>query len=240
MSSYSFEDLFQSYERYHGENLRPLWDSAIQAGLIRPQFHGREHLNVGLWLRDLRAGHRETRLAFDHDYYGHTTKTSSVHQTNYLAAFWPESQSHFEEIKGIAVNGLELFEQLFGYRSRSFIACNYVLPEALEPVLRESGVELIQGQRGQLQPSSDGSTVSVRRSYTGQRNRFGQVYSVRNVLFEPFQDPTRDWVASALQADTIGVFLEDACDRLDAPGQLCRRHGYGSTGTGTSGSSMVC
>lgn len=196
---YAFEDLFQSYQRYHGEDLRSLWGSAIQAGLIRPQFHGREHLNVGLWLQDLRAGHRETRLAFDHDYYGHTTRTSSRRQTNYLAAFWPESGEHFEEIKDILVDGLNRFERIFGYRSRSFIACNYVLPAALEPLLRKSGVELIQGQRGQLRPSSDGSTVSVRRSFTGERNRNGQAYSVRNVIFEPFQDPTRDWVASALK-----------------------------------------
>ncbi len=126
---YRYEDLFQSYQRYHGEDLLPLWNTAMQDSLIRPQFHGREHLNVEFWLNDLRAGHHETRLAFDHEYYGHTTKTSSPRRTNYLAAFWPESEGHFEAIKGIVKDGLNLFEQLFGYRSRSLIACNYVLPE---------------------------------------------------------------------------------------------------------------
>ena len=193
------ETLFDSYLHCHGEDLRPVWIQAMDEGIIRPQFHGREHLNVGLWLKDLRAGHSETRTAFEHGYFGHTTKTSSPRQSNYLAAFWPQSQGHVEDIKDIVEDGLNLFERQFGYRSRSFIPCNYVLPEALEAHTASIGVELIQGQRGQLRPASNGSTVSVRRSYTGERNEYGQFYSVRNVKFEPFEDPSRDWVASAMK-----------------------------------------
>ena len=196
---YSYEHLSQSYQRYHGEDLLPFWRQAMRSDLIRPQFHGREHLNVGLWLHDLGAGHADTRLAFEHEFYAHTTKTSSSRQKNYLAAFWPESESQFKEVKDIVVDGLGIFERLFGYKSRSFIACNYVMPEELEGIVAEQGVELIQGQRGQIQPSTDGSEVSFRRSYTGQRSSTGQLYSVRNVKFEPFEDATRDWVASALQ-----------------------------------------
>ena len=101
---------------------------------------------------------------------------------------------------------MNLFERLFGYKSRSFIACNYVLPEALEAVIVDHGVKLIQGQRGQLQPSSDGLKLPVRRSRTGERNRYGQIYTVRNVRFEPFEDPSRDWVASALQEIKAAFF----------------------------------
>ena len=193
------EDLFESYCHYHGEDLRAVWAQAMDEKLIRPQFHGREHLNVGLWLKDLKAGRLETKMAFNSNYYGHTTRTSSPRQSNYLAAFWPQSQSHFDEIKDIVEDGLNLFEKLFGYRSRSFIPCNYVLPEALEAETASFGIELIQGQRGQLQPSADGSSVSKRRSYTGQRNKHGQLFSVRNVKFEPFEDLSHDWVASALK-----------------------------------------
>ena len=195
---FKHEPLFQSYQRYYGEDLQPVWNQAMQESLIRPQFHAREHLNVGLWLRDLQAGRRETLLAFDHEFFSLTTRTSSPRQRNYLAAYWPESASHFEEIRDIVIDGLGLFEQLFGYASRSFIACNYVLPKELESTLAARGIDLIQGQRGQLRPSMDGRNVSIRRSYTGQRNRLGQYYSVRNVSFEPFEDQSRDLVAAAL------------------------------------------
>lgn len=195
---YIHEDLFESSRRCYGEELQPVWRQGMADGLIRPQFHGREHLNVGLWLDDLRAGHRDTRLAFDHGYFGLATQTSSPRQKSYLAAYWPTSATHFRDIETIVKSGLDLFEELFGYRSRSFIACNYVCPDKLESALFEKGVKLIQAQRGQLCPSSDGSKVSIRRFHTGQRNRIGQFYSVRNVRFEPFQDVSRDWVASAM------------------------------------------
>lgn len=204
---FSHEGLFHSYQRYHGENLQPVWNRAIQESLIRPQFHAREHLNVRLWLKDLRAGLRETLLAFDHDYYGLTTRTSSPRQRNYLAAYWPESASHLDEIKDTVADGLAMFEQVFGYASRSFIACNYVLPKELESTLAARGIDLIQGQRGQLRPSSDGQYVSIRRCYTGQRNQYGQHYSVRNVRFEPFENHSLDWVASALSAIKQAFFF---------------------------------
>jgi hypothetical protein len=124
--------------------------------------------------------------------------TSSSRQRNYLAAFWPESVTQMKEIHHITENGLKMFEENFGFPSQTFIACNYVMPRELESTIFRAGVDLIQGQRGELLPSADGQTVSIRRSYTGQRNALGQYYSVRNVKFEPFEDRSRDWVASAL------------------------------------------
>ena len=196
--SFVHEGLFQSYHRYHGEDLKPVWKRAMQASLMKPQFHGREHLNVGLWLNDLRSGNRDACRAFEHGYFGLTTKTSSSRQRNYLAAYWPESASHLAEIQTIMDDGLTMFEGVFGFPSQSFVACNYVLPRELEPALARRGVRLIQGQRGQLMPSADGKEIRIRRCFTGQRNDNGQVYSVRNVKFEPFEDPSRDWIDAAM------------------------------------------
>ena len=197
-SRYVYENLFESYVRYTGDDLRETWKSAVAEGIAQHQFHGREHLNVGLWLDDLRKGHKKTMLAFEHQYFGHTTETGSRLQKNYLAALWPGQQSHLGEIKNSIVEGLDMFERQFRLRSSTFVPCKYVLPKELEPALAEAGIQLIQSQRGQRQPSADGSAVSVRRCYTGKRNCHGQVYSVRNVRFEPFESMSRDWVNSAL------------------------------------------
>lgn len=197
-SRFSHEDLFLSYLRYQGDDLRPCWNQAIQESLIKPQFHAREHLNVDVWLTDLRRGHAETKLAFDNDYYALTTTTSSPTQRHYLSAYWPESDAHLQRIKGIVSDGLSMFEREFGFRSRSFIACNYLLPEEVEATIAAEGVELIQGKRAVLKRTTAGMR-SVVAGYTGFRNRYGQLYSVRNVRFEPFEDRSRDWVASAIQ-----------------------------------------
>ena len=197
-TTYVHEPFPKSYLRYRGEDLEPLWRNASREKIIQPQFHGREHVNVGLWMRDLQQGHPETRSAFEYDYYGLTTITSAGRRRDYLAAHWPAAAGHLEPIRIAITEGLGLFETTFGFPSRSFIACNYVWPDELEGTLAEHGVRLLKGQRGQIRPSADGRKVSIRRPYTGQRNHLGQWYAVRNVLFEPFEDSAKDWVSSAL------------------------------------------
>ena len=193
------QHFFDSYQHYHGEVLEPIWRDAIEQRLISPQFHGREHLNVPLWMRDLRSGRSETCLAFSQRFYGLTTATSSARQANYLAAFWAESQSELDSTFSRLKDGLRIFRETFGYDSRTFIACNYILPEQAEPLLRDQGVGLLQGQRGQFVPSAEGSGGRIRRAFTGKRSDYGLLSSVRNVMFEPFENETKDWVGSALR-----------------------------------------
>lgn len=187
----------ESYQAYHGDDLWLLWQQAMGEGLIRPQFHAREHLNSTLWMEDLRAGHAETRLAFAQGFYGLKTRTGAPHQSNYLAAYWPGAQQQLQAIDEITVDGLRQFEDTFGFRSATFIACNYIWPEALERVLAEQGVGLLQTQRGRVEPQPDGS-IRIRRHHTGQRNALGQRFSVRNVHFEPYLDAQIDWAGQAL------------------------------------------
>lgn len=196
---YFRESMFDSYERYHGENLRPIWDQATKSRLFQPQFHCREHLNCLMWMRDLRSGHPETRLCFQHHFFGLRTKTSSPIQKHYLAAYSAESHEELSEIQNYTTHGLELFEHMFGFRSRTFVACNYVLPRELEETLFRGEVFGIQTRIKQTVPvlERNGQRVHQRR-FTGQLNRWGQCFTVRNVLFEPYQDQSADWVGSAL------------------------------------------
>ena len=193
------QHLFESYRHYHGEDLESDWRQAMASGFIRPQFHSREHLNVPLWMRDLKSGLRETRLAFAESFYGLTTKTSSSRQINYLAALWAESKVDLDLVLNNLADGLRLFHETFGYDSRTFVACNYILPNHAQPVLKANGVDLLQGQRGQFVPTGEGPGGRVRRAFTGQRIQNGLLCSVRNVMFEPFEDESRDWVDSALK-----------------------------------------
>ena len=187
----------ESYRAYHGDDLWPLWQQAMGEGLIRPQFHAREHLNSPLWMEDLRAGHAQTQLAFSHGFYGLKTRTGAPPQGNYLAAYWPGSPQQLKAIRDITLDGLGQFQALFGFASTTFIACNYVWPAALESTLAEQGVRLLQTQAGHIDPSPEGQPA-IRRHYTGQWNALQQRYSVRNVHFEPYLDSRRDWAAQAL------------------------------------------
>mgnify|MGYP005853717433 CR=1 FL=1 len=201
------QHLFESYRYYHGESLETDWRKAMDADLIRPQFHAREHLNVPLWMADLKKGHSETRLAFKNGFYGLTTQTSSLRQKNYLAAFWAESQADLDSAKERLESGIELFRTTFGYDSQTFIPCNYVFPAELELVVANDGIRLIQGQRGQVVPKPLEGAVRIRRSWTGQKSSHGLLYTVRNVMFEPFEQENVDWVARAIRHISVAFRL---------------------------------
>ena len=209
------QHLFESYRHYHGEDLEPDWRKAMGARLIRPQFHAREHLNSPLWMADLQAGHEEARLAFHQGFYGLKTRTGSARQKNYLATYWSDSPEHLADITKILDDGLSQFRKTFGFDSATFVGCNYVWPEAVEVQLRERGVMLLQTQRGHSQPDpySDGS-IRIRRHHTGQTNRYGQRYAVRNVRFEPYLDENTDWASRAM-AEISQAF------RLNRPAVVC-------------------
>jgi hypothetical protein len=212
---YHSESLFDSYERYYQENLRETWLEGIQKKLIYPQFHAREHLNVTLWMRDLRAGFAPVRKAFEHQFFGLRTKTSSLHQKHYVAAYSPESPEDLAELRNIAIDGLDRFESTFGFKSRTFIGCNYVWPVELEGVLQEAGIIHFQTRLKRFSPNpNQAGKRQVLRQYTGQRNKHGQTFGVRNVLFEPYLDRSKDWVTAALREIKAAFFW-------GAPAVLC-------------------
>ncbi|MEQ6890030.1 hypothetical protein ABE957_15245 [Halomonas sp. CS7] len=190
----------ESYKAYHGDDLWPLWQQAMVKGLIKPQFHAREHLNSTQWMEDLRAEQPETRIAFEHNFYGLKTRTGALHQNKYLTAYWPASAHQFKAILAIMNDGLRQFEMVFGFRSETFVACNYTWPSELEEPLAKNGIRMIQTLRGHPEPQLEGSNgLRSRRHFTGQRNKLGQSYSVRNVQFESYVNKNKDWSGQVLE-----------------------------------------
>lgn len=190
---------FKSYQQYYGENLEELWRKGIEEKLIKPQFHAREHLNEYLWLKDLREGVKDTRIAFDQDFFGLKTKTSSRLRRHYLATYFSETRNEYEQIKKNTVEGLKMFKDVFGFCSESFIACNYTWPNELEGVLFQHGIKNIQSQFGNNITDFNKRSVRTQRFYTGKKNAYNQIYTVRNVVFEPYIKENKDWIGSAMQ-----------------------------------------
>ena len=223
------EHFFDSYIRYYETDLKTNWEEGIEKGLIKPQFHAREHLNVHLWLKDLRNGIESTRLAFDYHFFGLVTKTSSVAQKHYLAAYRAETPEELSAIEDITKEGLDLFEKTFGFKTNTFIPCNFILPKELELVTYTKGISLIQSQRGHVQPDPfNKGKIKIKRHYTGQRNSVGQIYTVRNVKFEPFEDKSTDWVNQALKEIQSAFFWHKpaiiSTHRINYVGGIDRKH----------------
>lgn len=202
---YHFDFFFDSYKKYYGEDLKSVWFEGINKGLIKPQFHAREHVNLQLWIRDLLSGNKDTLSAFQREFFGLKTRTSSSLQNHYLAAFCAETKEELDGVKEITRQGLQMFRDLFGFSSKSFIACNYIWPKKLEPSLSSFGIEYMQGQRVQKDPFSVKGKIKTNYHYTGQKSGEA-LYLVRNVLFEPFFDSKRDWVNACMKQISNAFF----------------------------------
>ncbi len=165
-----------------------LWKQGMDAGIFHPQFHGREHLNIKKWLMALRSDDGITRRAFDYRTYGLTSAVDSRINRNYMGAFDSALPEDIESYKQILEEGLELFENIFGYRSESFIATTYTWSPLIEPILKQNGVRYLQGTVKQRVPIDEGLSFKYKNTnFQGRKSNSGLTYLMRNCFFEPSQ-----------------------------------------------------
>ncbi len=181
------------------EKVIDLWKEGYKNGCFIPQSHGREHLNVARWMQYLKENYRETRFAFDLGVYGLSTNITSEKRKSFLPAFDFITLEEEKQINDIAVDGLKIFEEIFGYKSTSFIAPNYVWGKSLEETLSINGVNYIQGQQIARYRNLVNEDNKKRLRYIGKTNKYGQMDLARNCIFEPSENKNKDWVNSCLK-----------------------------------------
>lgn len=199
-SQYFYEPFTETLKRYPAHNrVEDLYREGIEKKLIKPQFHGREHVNIPRWLQSLREADPAIRLAFDHSMFSIHAERKPVVVNEWMDALNGDSEKELSDKMTIVKQGLDLFNKIWGFRSKSFIAPCYVWDSALEPVLADNGVLYLQGVVTQLNPTNEpGYLYKIKYHYQGERNKQGQRYLVRNAFFEPSTNPSFDWVGDCL------------------------------------------
>ena len=194
---YHYELFTETFKRYpkHANSFK-LLQEGITKKLIYPQFHGREHVNVNSWMKALKENLKETRLAFDLGLFGISTDNEKGLRSNYLAGLDYDFEEEKINLKLIVEEGLNLFEQIYGFRSVSFIAPSNTWSSWLEPVLYDSGVRYLKGSFIQSEPAHSPGKIKYKRRYhyLGQINNHQQYYLVRSCYFEPSLNENFDWV----------------------------------------------
>ena len=194
---YHFELFTETLKRYpqHSNSFK-MWKDGISRKLIYPQFHGREHINVKRWMKALQENIKDTRLAFDNGFFGISTGNAGELRSSYMASLDLETDEEKNNLKLIIEEGLNLFEQVYGFRSVSFIAPGYTWSSWLEPVLYDSGVRYLKGNFIQAEPAHSSGTTGYKRRfhYLGQQINHQLYYLIRNCFFEPSQNENFDWV----------------------------------------------
>ncbi|MDG1279045.1 MAG: hypothetical protein P8O16_17330 [Algoriphagus sp.] len=199
---YLWEPFTETLKRYpsHSGSF-DLWREGMDNKIFRPQYHGREHLNVYQWMEGLRSEDYWLSRAFERQMISVSSEPSKM-RFGYMEGldfFSTEEQGNKGEI---LEQGMEVFRKLFGYTSLSFIANCYIWDFSIEKSLHTMGVKYLQGITNQLVPilDDDGTHRHVYKShYFGQKNTLGQRYLIRNAFFEPSLDPQFDWVSDCLK-----------------------------------------
>ncbi len=192
---YYFENVITTIENYkHRDKVEELWKEGISQGIYRPQFHGREHVNVIRWMEALRKRTPEIMYAFDNK-----TTFSGEGDYNFMEVLDYNSLNDLNSMKSSLKEGLDMFEDLFGYRSKSFIPPCYAWDSNIEDALVENGVKYIQGLIVQSVPTGKFGEYKRKYHYMGSKNKLGLTYLTRNCFFEPSLTRANDPVGDCLK-----------------------------------------
>lgn len=199
-TQYSYKPFYETIsELNNGVTILNLWNTGINERLFKPQFHGREHVLVNAWLNELKNGNQVFIDAFNYKIFSVPNSANYYkRRKNLQAAFdFTENSIDFEFHKQALNEGTQIFKKHFGYESRSFIAPAYTWSRQIESELKRNGIDFIQGTILQTEPTKSG--FRKRLHYTGQQNKYNQIYLVRNAFFEPASNNSFDWVSDCLK-----------------------------------------
>ena len=204
---YYFKEITKSFKEFKGcQKSLELLKEGVKIGLLSIQSHGREHLNINRWMSYLRNNSPEAKIAFDYGVYGISTTISAEKRKSFLPAFDFETTTEESQVNEIAIDGLKIFNNIFGYKSSSFIAPNYVWSKSLENAISKEKVMYIQGNRLHTYKVPEGLKSTQRLRYFGKKNGNGQLDLIRNATFEPSESPDKDWVDSCLNEIKTAFF----------------------------------
>ena len=182
-----------------------LWQEGMAKGLIRPQFHGREHVNVEMLEMKLAARAPDLLANLQCASMAGLVPEPSLPGVGFTHAFGLHLKESLPAHRQILEDGLNQFEQVWGFRSDTFTPPAQKLHPSLYPVAEAGGVVSIDKPLRCARAMGDGTSRSeVNRS--GRQKGQDHVTVVRNVVFEPCKDMGFEPVGRALDQIQAAFF----------------------------------
>lgn len=178
----SFTDTLARFSSHTGSF--QLWKKGMSEGLMYPQFHGREHVNVPRWLAGLQSGDENLLKAFECRTWSvpHELMKSTI---RLQASLDYENERPHDYLKEYIEGGLKDFEGIFGFASKTFIPPNFVMDDQAKAAAEEAGIQAFQGMKYQMIPKGgrkEGGYSKKRRKF---KVKDKPLELIRNCVFEP-------------------------------------------------------
>jgi hypothetical protein len=208
---YRYEPVDRTFARLAAEQPKvyegtwAAWRQGMEAGLIRPQFHGREHYNVELIERKLQRRSPDLLANLENRSMAALWKEPEMPGVGFTEAFGLSNSASLSKHRRILAEGLDLFERVWGFRSETFTPPAMKLHPSLFEVAEQGGVRSIDKPLRFRRDMGDGQH---RRELNRSGRQRGQdhVTLVRNVVFEPCRDMGFEPVSRALQQIAAAFF----------------------------------
>jgi hypothetical protein len=198
--NYAYETIHHTYQRYEeSEKVLELIKTGILEKIFIPQSHGREHLQVNWWMKELKKDTTYARKFFENEFYLLNPKFISQPKRGrgFSSAFDVWSQEDLEIQKVIIQTGLNDFEKLFGYHSKIFTPPAIFYNPSIEKQLACEGIEWLDVGRYFKIPKVGGDE-KWQLNYLGRKKKSGLKVLVRNGMFESNISDTDNGVNRAL------------------------------------------
>lgn len=198
---YYYEPFTQTQTRHPDhDQVYSLYKKGIELNIFKPEFHGREHLQVKWWLENLQSGNEIVRKAFDEEFwFVQATALSNPLHRGLAAAFDIATLDEVNMQKEIITEGIQLFIKLFGYQPILFVPPAQHFHQSLEPILAKLRIKMIDVPRLRKMPLGK-SKSRIKLHYLGQNSQLGLKYLTRNAIFEPNLNKNSDGVNECLAA----------------------------------------
>ena len=181
-TAYYYQTILDTLKDYNQEEAFSYWKKGEQQKLFVPEFHGREHLNVNLWMKALQQKDKNTLEAFHQGFWGF--RPQNLGGLAYQSAFYldkPESLDYHQEV---IKSGVQLFEQLHSRKPSFFVPPNGAIHQKIIDTAVKEGMTYVSSPKIHEEPQGNGKTKKQFR-YIGKKGKNDLIYLTRNCVFEP-------------------------------------------------------
>lgn len=198
-----FTDTLNSYS--DSDNVMEKYRNGIKENLLSIQFHGREHLHIKNWMNKLQSKNPLSLLAFQHNMFTYYPEINANCTAQNLDSFGYHFQSDFNDIPSLINNGLNIFEEIWGFKSRTIVCPCHIWNPELNSYFKLFNINQIQSGFKQMVPILNENYKNKIRHYTGEKSKEGILFTVRNVNFEPAID-SNDAIERAIKQIETAFF----------------------------------
>jgi hypothetical protein len=195
---FEYELLPETYQKLgeNNEQYKGTWDvvlEGIKSKFIKPQFHGREHLNVPLFEYHIKQNTDFFRINLENNSYAGIPKNPKTPTVSFSQSFSFWDENEVDRQLEIIKDGLKVFEEVYGYPTTTFTPPALQLHPKLYDKIEKLGIKSIDKPRKIRRHLGKNTFISESNKLGFQKNE-KHVTVIRNVMFEPMSKSHSNWV----------------------------------------------